>query len=222
MNKLRDDIEFLGLDYKKEIIKASVIAFVLVVFTVICFIFVPQIYISIMMAVGSLFVIYIFLSSYSSKRKVIEQKHINEFVSVISYFETFISNGLNVYTSLESILPFSSYWMANEIKNLLTDIDHDKTIKPFITFATPFNSTLVENIMMSIYQMVDDGENETRLNGFYHSFEEMNKINKNEQINAIQKSLDSVNLFPLVGTGIITVMLTFGIITIIGEMINVF
>ena len=222
MNKLQNDIEFLGLNYKKEMIKILLISIGLVAVSVICFIFVSQIYISIMMAVGSVFVIYLILSSYSSKRKVVEQDHINEFVSVISYFETFISNGINVYRSFESILPFSSDWMANELKNLLNDIDHDKTIKPFIAFSTLFNSTLVENIMMSIYQMVDDGENETRLNGFYHSFEEMNKINKNEQINAIQKSLDTVNLFPLVGTGIITVMLTFGIITIIGEMINVF
>ena len=222
MNRLQNDIEFLGLSFKKEMVKIVAIALFLVAATVTCFIFVAQIYISIMMAVGSIFVIYLLLSSYSSKRKVVEQNHINEFVSVISYFETFISNGINVYRSLESIIPFSSEWMANELKNLLNDIDHDKTIKPFITFSGIFNSTLVENIMMSIYQMVDDGENETRLNGFYHSFEEMNKINKNEQIAAIQKSLDTVNLFPLVGTGIITVMLTFGIITIIGEMINVF
>lgn len=221
MSKLRDNVEYLGLIYKREIIKIVFIAFLLITATVVSFLFLDQIYISIFFAVGSIFIIYMFVSSYSSKRKVLEKEHVNEFASIISYFETFISNGFNVYYSLEAVVPFASDWMANEIKNLLQCIDRDKTIQPFIDFGRLFKSTLVENVVLSIYQMVDEGESEKRLENFYRSFEEMNRITKDEMTASATKSLETLNLFPLIGSGIIAVMLTFGIVTIIGGMMNV-
>ena len=218
---LRDNVEYLGLDYKKEMAKNLAIVGVAIILTVLSFIFVNQIYISIFVAFGTLFLTYVLFSSYSSKRVKMLKKHVNEFVSVISYFETFISNNYNVYHSLESIIPFASPWMANELNNLIQDIDRDKSIKPFVDFARVFESSTVENVMISIYQMVDEGENNQRLTSFTHTFEELSKINKEELIESYTKSLESMNLYPLLGAGLIAVMLTYGIVTVIGEMVSV-
>ena len=169
-----------------------------------------------------MFVDYLFLSSYSSKKETLLREREDEFVSIISYFKIFISNKSNVYHSLESLVPYSSIWMESQLKNLLSDIDNDKSVKPFITFAKQFESPTIENVMVSIYQMIDEGENINRLTQFSFTFEQFSREHKEQLIESKQKSLDSINIFPLVGAGGMTMILMFSIITIIGDLSYVF
>ncbi|HBS10712.1 MAG TPA: hypothetical protein DEA28_03205, partial [Firmicutes bacterium] len=54
---------------------------------------------------------------------------------------------------------------------LLDNIDNDKTIKPFITFANYFNDKKIEEVMIAIYEMVNEGNNENYINQFVSIFE---------------------------------------------------
>ena len=221
MSMLRKHMDFLGLSIKKEILKLIIINIILIGIIITSFIFLNQPFLSIMVGVSSLFIDYYLFSSYSSKKNRIIREREDEFVSIISYFKIFISNKSNVYHSLECLKPYSSNWMANELDNLLNDIDHDKSIQPFVAFAKNFNSPTIENVMISIYQMVDEGESEDRLTQFAFTFEQFSREHKEHLIDAKQKSLDTINVFPLAGAGLITMILMFTILTVIGDLNNV-
>lgn len=221
MSNLKKSIEFLNLSYKKELFKIIGINVLMIAIIVPAYFFIKQLYIFIFFCLAAVFVDYFLISSYSSKKEAIKRAREDEFVSIISYFKIFISNQNNIYHSLECLIPYASTWMANEIQNLLNDIDLDKSVKPFISFANNFESSFVENVMLSIYQMVDEGENTNKLNQFTYTFESFSKEHMEHQIDSKQKSLDSINTFPLIGAGAITMVLMLSILTVIGDLTNV-
>ena len=221
MSRLKNNIEFLGLSYKKELIKICLIDLGIIGIVVLSYFFFDQPFVYIVAAVIGLFLNYFLFSSYSSKKSRLLRKREDEFVAIISYFKIFISNKNNVYHSFECLKPYASTWMSNEIQNLLDDIDLDKSVKPFVKFASSFKSPVIENVMISIYQMVDEGENESRLNQFAFTFEAFSKEHKESLIDSKQKSLDTMNMFPLVGAGAMTMILMLSILTVIGDLSNV-
>ena len=221
MNRLKSTIEFLGLSFKKELLKIILINVGLVAFIIAAYFLFNQPYFFIGIAIGGIFLDYFLLSSYSSKKNNLMKEREDEFVSIISYFKIFISNRNNVYHSLECLKPYCSTWMANELQNLLNDMDLDKSVRPFVTFSLNFRSPTIENVMVSIYQMIDEGENTNRLTQFTFTFEQFSKEHKEQLIDSKQKSLDTMNMFPLLGAGAATMILMFSILTVIGDLTNV-
>ena len=221
MSKLKNNIDYLGLSFKKEILKIVLINVIIIGLVIGSYFLFDQPFIFIVAAIIGLFLDYFLISSYSSRKQTLLRIREDEFVAIISYFKIFISNKNNVYHSLECLIPYASSWMGNEIQNLLNDIDADKSVKPFIKFASNFNSTIIENVMISIYQMVDEGEGENRLTQFTFSFEQYSKEHMNQLIDSKQKSLDTMNMFPLVGAGAMTMILMLSILTVIGDLSNV-
>ena len=152
----------------------------------------------------------------------LEKMHENEFVDIINYFETFLANDLNIYQSFQEVLVYASPWMRNKIETMLAEIDEDKSVKPFIKFAQNFKNTSIENVMVSIYQMIEDGHNNTSLNQFDLLFDKFEENSKREFIRKKENELERLNMFPLIGAIITTVILTLSILSIVGEMINGF
>ena len=111
--------------------------------------------------------------------------------------------------------------MEEQIQSLITQIDNDKSVKPFINFANKFTNKIANNVMLSIYQMVDEGENNIHLLHFQSLFEELKRNQQKDLIDGKDRSMSSLSSLPLIGAGAITVLLTFGIIFLMGEMINV-
>lgn len=221
MKNFKKTLNFLSLDYKKEITKIVFLSILLICLNTLLFIFNKTIAVNIIALVGSITLLYLYASRYSSLKKQLMKERENEFISIISYFKIFISNNLNVYNSLEALLPYCSYWMKEEVEKLLRNIDEDKSVQPFVDFGKVFNNTVIENVMISIYQMIDEGENMHSLSQFSLLFNEFSKNNDEEAYEKKIKSLDSMNTFPLIGAGVITIILTFGLFSIIGDLINV-
>ena len=221
MNDLKSTIEYLGLNFKKELLKVVAVNSLLLAAVVVSFIFLEQRYISIILLIGVLMLNYMYLNSFQSRKSALMNEREDEFVSLISYFKIFIQHQNNVYHTFESLIPYASEWMANEIHNLLFDIDHDKSVQPFISFAKQFKSPVIEDVMVAIYQMIDEGENVDRLSHFSIVFSNFAREHQESLIDLNQKSLDMLNNFPMVGAGLVAVILTFGVINAIGELINV-
>ena len=110
--------------------------------------------------------------------------------------------------------------MEEQINSLILEIDSDKTVTPYINFANKFTNKVTTNVMLSIYQMVDEGEN-IHLIQFQSLFDELSKNHQKELIDSKDRNMSSLSSLPLIGAGAITVLLTFGIISLMGEMINV-
>ena len=111
--------------------------------------------------------------------------------------------------------------MEEQIQSLILEIDNDKSVKPFINFANKFKNNVAGNVMMSIYQMVDEGENGLHMYQFNSLFQQLSKSQQIELIDSKERSMGAISSYPLIGAGAITVLLTFGIISVMGEMINV-
>ena len=221
MKRLNELLDFIGVNKKIELIKALVLNVGILAIIVIATVFLKQIMIAFVGIIIILMANYILFNTYISKKKEILVERESEFISIIGYFQFFISNGFNVYQSFQSLIPYSSIWMEEQIQSLITQIDNDKSVKPFINFANKFTNKIANNVMLSIYQMVDEGENNIHLLHFQSLFEELKRNQQKDLIDGKDRSMSSLSSLPLIGAGAITVLLTSGIIFLMGEMINV-
>ena len=217
----KDRLSALGLSYQKELLIISLIAIVFVAIALVVILILKEIYIGLIAIAFGGVVLYLYTSRYKTMEKNKEKENVDELISLLSYFEIFISNGNNVYTSFKMLLPYCNQFLQDAISSLLAQIDVNKTVGPYITFASKFNNRVIDSLMLSIYQMVDNGENVVELTEFDLLFNNIKTKTQEELIDSQQKSLDSLNSFPLIGAGAITIILSISIISIIGDYINV-
>ena len=220
-NKIKDTIEFIGLSYKKEMTKVVLISALLLMATLVLFLVTKNLIVPIIIGIGDLVLTYFLLSRYNDKKKSLLKNRENELISLISYFDVYIRNNNNVYQSFNLLIPYCSNWMKEKIEDLLTEIDKDKSVQPFVNFANQFTSISIHSLMLSIYQMVDQGENSEQLTHFNLLFDEISKTRNREMIEQKQKSLSNMSTFPLAGAGLITISLTISILSILGDLVNV-
>ena len=218
---LKDRIAALGLSYQKEMLMLILIIVVSIGLALAFYFLLQQLYISIFAGLAGVVAIYFFLTRYSSMERAIQKDHIDQLISLLSYFEIFLSNGNNVYTSFKMLLPYADEYLQEAISSMLAAIDVDKTIGPYITFASKFNNRIVESLMLSIYQMVDNGEEAIELSEFDILFTNIKEKHFDETIDYKRKGLDMFNSIPLIGAGAITIVLSISIVSIIGDYINV-
>lgn len=221
VNPLKRDIEFIGLSYKKELVKIIIINFILVLGLAAGFFFtkMPMVLIAGLLAIFG--VDYFIYFTYSGRKSQLIKDRADEFVHIISYFRIFIENKNNVYQSFSKLLSYSSDWMKDKIEIMLNAIDSDKSIKPFTDFADRFDLPIARNVMISIYQMIEQGEVSEQLNQFTILFEQMSQTLNDERKDRKFRSFDIVSFMPIIGAGLVTMALTFSMLSIVGEMANV-
>ena len=220
-NKLKETIEFVGLSYKKELTIVLVVNIVFFVGAILIYIFLKNIIYSVFILVAIAVLDYFMFSRYNDKKKTILKNRENELVSIISYFDVYIRNNKNVYQSFNQLIPYCSNWMKEKVEDLLKEIDEDKSVQPYVNFANNFQNLSMHSLMISIYQMVDQGESAEQLTHFNVIFEEISRVRQQEMINQKDKALSGMSTFPLIGAGMITIALTISILTILGDLINV-
>lgn len=212
---------FISASKTKEIIKIAIANILITSGAVTLTIFLKQVMIAFLGIITLVIVNYLIFNSYIDKKKAILDEREHEFIAIISYFQFFITNSYNVYQAFQSLIAYASPWMEEQIQSLILEIDNDKSVKPFINFANKFKNNVAGNVMMSIYQMVDEGENGLHMYQFNSLFQQLSKSQQIELIDSKERSMGSISSYPLIGAGAITVLLTFGIISVMGEMINV-
>ena len=221
MKKFDELLTFIGANKRMEIFKLLLINLAIIIGFSLIVIFLKQ-WMMVFVGVMALAIVnYLFFNSYLAKKREILKDRENELITMISYFQFFISNSYNVYQAFKSLIPYSSPWMEEQILSLINEIDNDKSVKPFMNFANKFSNKVAGNVMLSIYQMVDEGENNVHMLQFESLFQQLSKDLNEQRIDEKDRSMSSISSLPLIGAGAITVLLTFGIISVMGEMINV-
>ena len=221
LKRFDDLLLFISANKTKEIIKIAVVNVLIIAAVVFLTIFLKQIMIAFVGIIAIVVANYLIFNNYIDKKKAILDEREHEFIAIISYFQFFITNSYNVYQAFQSLIAYASPWMEEQIQSLILEIDIDKSVKPFINFANKFKNNVAGNVMMSIYQMVDEGENGMHMYQFNSLFQQLNKSQQIELIDSKERSMSAISSYPLIGAGAITVLLTFGIISVMGEMINV-
>ena len=221
MRKFDELLTFIGANKRLEILKLLLVNLITITGFALIVVFLKQ-WMMIFVGVMAIAILnYLFLNSYISKKKEILKDRENELITIIGYFQFFISNSYNVYQAFKSLVPYSSPWMEEQILSLTNEIDNDKSIKPFMNFANKFTNKVAGNVMLSIYQMVDEGENNIHMLQFESLFQQLSRDLNEQRIEEKDRSMGSISSLPLIGAGAVTVLLTFGIISLMGEMISV-
>ena len=220
-NSLKETIEFVGLSYKKEMLKIVLISLALFSGAFAIYFFLHNLIFTIIVLVGLLVVDYLLLSRFKDKKRLLLKNRENEHIAIISYVEVYIQNKNNVYQSFNMLLSYCSDWMKDKIEIFLKEIDEDKSVQPFVNFAKNFKQLASHSLMLSIYQMVDQGENSEQLQQFNVIFDELAKNRNREMMEQKERGLANMSTFPLIGAGLITVTLTISILSILGDLMNV-
>lgn len=221
MKKIKQRIIDLDLSWKKELITfVAYNAILLVASIILALLFKNLIY-------GLFGLCFLVLLNFANYNRIgtLERKQgeemLGEFVQIFTFFKVYIHNGLSVYTSLTQLKEFANDKLADYFQRLLDDIDQDKSVNPFIRFAQHFNELIIEEMMISIYQMVDDGNNSAYLTQFELIFDKFSEEMYKKELDSKLRGLSSMQTTPLIGSALLIVMITFGVINVIGEMINV-
>ena len=221
MSKLKDRLIALNISFNKEIVRYVIILVLLLAGFIAAGIITKMNAVFIVMA----FVIVIFTYFYFSRYKSVESRQkrndLIEFVNLFTFFKIYLKNGFGVYASLKEISNFANSSLKDKLEKLLLEIDEDKSITPYITFARYFDELIVEEMMISIYQMVDDGSDSNYLIQFELIFDKFSELLHQEELHSKDKTLGTLTSSSLIGSAYLIVMITIGVISLLGDMINV-
>ena len=220
MQNLKSKIESLNLDFNKEMMKIASINLVLIVATVALSIFNFNI-IAISLLIGAIFIFdYLFLSRYSKIEKERKIKLDESFIEVFSFLRIYLSNKETVYQSLNQVKAFADPTLEEKLNTLINQIDEDKSIKPYIEFASIFHDKVIEEVMIALYEITNSGSSDMYLNQFNKIFEELKTRIENDKSYKRVKFFENLNIFSVVGSGIIMITLSLCVISLLGGMIN--
>ena len=220
-NNLKETIEFVGLSYTKEMLKVVSVNIIILGLAFLIYFLLNNVIFAIFCLISLFAINYFLLGRFNDKKKALIKSRENELIAIISYFEVYVQNKNNVYQSFNMLIPYCSSWMKDKIETLLKEIDEDKSVQPFVNFANNFHQLSTHSLMLSIYQMVDQGENTHQLKQFDVIFTELARNRNREMMEQKSNSLANMSSFPLVGAGLITITLTMSILSILGDLINV-
>lgn len=220
IKKMKEQILALGLNPKKELIILLSVNILALLSCIVLYIFLKQITYCLFI-VGFVFIFNIlFLTRYS---KQIEKKNVanlQEFAALFGYFRIYIHNGFSVYSALKELTNFANHDLKLMLETLLKEIDEDKSVQPFINFARNFNEIVVEEMMISIYQLIDDGETSEYLMQFELIFDKFSDLLYQKNLRSKDSKLGTLGSAPLIGSCFLIIVLTIGIISIIGDLLS--
>ena len=220
IKRLKAQMLELGLNPKKEGLILLISNLALITAGVVAYILLKQLLYS-LISVGVMLIFdFVFVTRYSKKIDAKNIENLQDFATLFGYFRIFIHNGYSVYSALKELVLFANDDLKKYLNELLSNIDEDKTVQPFIDFAHHFNEIIVEEMMISIYQLIDDGETSDYLIQFELIFDKFSDLLYQRYLRGKDSRLGTIGSAPLIGSCFLIIVLTIGIINVIGELIN--
>ena len=143
-----------------------------------------------------------------------------EFVKIFGFLEVYLRNKIPVYSALERLEEYSSHSMKALLETLIAEIDVNKSVEPYVHFAESFSSLTVKEVMISLYLLVEQGENENYLRQFSFLFSSFSAEEKKLFRERKMSSLSNTHFFPLIGSAVTMIMISVGIMNAIGGIIG--
>ena len=221
MKKLKDKLEFLGLDFRKEMI-FFVLFSVLFAGVTVAFLFWRGLgFLTMFPLLGYAGFAFFFFTRYGAMVNRKLEQYNREFVNLFTFFGVFVSDGFTVYRSLEMVKEYASDALAPHFAKLLQDIDEDKSVEPYVRFASVFRDVSVKEVMLAVYQMVDEGEGGVYIRQFQRLFGKLSDTRHSIDEARRLDRLDTLSFLPLCGAGIAMLSLTMSVMEVMGELMDV-
>ena len=221
MKKLRDNLAFLGLEPRKECIFFGMYSLLFVAAFVLVWLWNGLGYFLIFPTVGYLCFAYFYYARYAMAVNAKLEKRNTEFVNLFTFCGIYIGDGFSVYNALEKVRDFASDDLSPVLERLLLDIDEDKSVTPYVTFASYFRDVAVKEVMLSVYQMVDEGQGGVYIRQFQKLFGRLSDTKHQLENQRRLNRLDTLSFLPLAGSGIAMLTLTLSIMEVMGGLTDV-
>lgn len=163
---------------------------------------------------------FLLISRRRSKAGAEKEEDEEQFVLLFSYFSIFVQDGFNVFNALEAVIPYSKGRVRNHLEGLIRQIGEDKTLTPFLAFASRFASLEIKEVMLTVYQMVEQGSGGIYLVQFQRLFSKLSEQKRQRRERKHLERLDGLSFLPLLGAGISMLMLMLALLEIMGGMLN--
>ena len=221
MASLRKNMEAVGCSFKKEILLYLLIAFLFLGAGAALWYFRGADVLLLVPTAGLVVFSFFFFSRYSTIRKARLAQLNDEFVTLFTFFGIYINDGFNVYNALEAIQAYASSSFRAHLGQLLKEIEEDKSVRPYVNFAEKMESLQIKEVMISIYQMVDEGGGGAYIQQFRHLFGALSDQRHEEQREKRMSSLETLAILPLAGSAVAMVVLALSIVEIMGGIMSV-
>lgn len=219
MKQFQEMCHFLGRDVRKVGLNFLFCDIAILVGCVTFFFLFKQ---PLMLWMGPSLIVLVDFFLYNNLQKEVETvkgDHEDEFLVALGVFRVFAANRYNVYNAFSETRTFVSPWMKEKIDILLRDIDEDKTVAPFIAFSHHFRPLIIEQVMTSVFQIVDGGAL-SPLMQFSILFDHFAESHLKEEMKKNDDRMDTMNAWPLIGAGLLAVAIIAGVVQIIGGVIH--
>ncbi|MCH3977333.1 MAG: hypothetical protein LKE36_07155 [Bacilli bacterium] len=169
-----------------------------------------------------IFFVFMVVSYQHRLRSLRNKDRLSSLVYFLSRVRHFLNNDSTIYYALTEANKLSSPIIQEDIKELIDGISQDKSVMPFIKFAQAFNSNLIEEIIIQLYQYENNSSQKNTFNNFFHLFSQFQEIETNERFEHLEQSYVTVSFLPMLGGGLLILTLALGVMASIGEIINGF
>lgn len=161
---------------------------------------------------------YLFLSRATrllKKKSIILER---EFIRIFSYVSIYLRNGIPVYSAIQKARDYASEEMLEKLNDLLTAIDSDKSVRPFLSFASLFPSLEIRQVLIALYKMVEEGESEAYLRQFSFLFASLSSEKRKEYLLSEENKLSTLSALPLIDSALTMGLITIGIVVIMSNL----
>jgi hypothetical protein len=137
------------------------------------------------------------------------------FVSWVSYILVYLNSGFNLFQSIKQSVELVAEPLQEKLLELVELMTKDKSLGPFQNFAANFESELIHQIIAQFYQVNKIGKSDDQLEQVIPLVERLRQQVIESKVKNEQQVLNFYLIAPLVGTAIISLYFSTGILTLL-------
>jgi hypothetical protein len=137
------------------------------------------------------------------------------FVSWVSYIMVYLNSGYNLYQSIKQSIDLVDETLKEKLLELVELMNRDKSLGPFQNLAANFESELIHQIIAQFYQVNKIGKIDDQLEQVIPLVERLRQQVIESKVKSEQQVLNFYLIAPLVGTAIISLYFSTGILTLL-------
>ena len=159
--------------------------------------------------------LWVYLDNQKDNQLRTKQKDIMDAYRLI---KVMVMRAVSPYQALQTILPFVGSELGKSIHDLLMGIDQDKSIHPYLHFASGYQSLMIEQLFFALYQLENQGGHSQQLQQFQYLFDQVEHQYYQSQLNQFHEGMQNANGYVMVATGMIAFSLLIGVMQLIAGM----
>lgn len=171
--------------------------------------------IALSLGIGGIMVYGLYASmEFDQKKKKIKTIYEQQFLFVFRYFQILLQQSLTAYQALKTLLPYVEDPFHHQLALFLLQIDQDKSIQPYRDLAKTMDSMIVEQILLSMYQLDLQGGEGMSLFHFHFLFDQIEQHAYEANVRTFQDQLKQASGLVMIGTGLLTFLFLIGVVDI--------